>query len=192
MGVSLQEAKGELLGSLKAKVEKSDLIGVSVRGATPEAAGRFADVVVAELASVHAKMAEPTVDRWRKELNEVEQELKQANSETERLSLLLGEQWRSTNDNNLYRAVLASNILLTREADLRTFRDRKRVLQEELSPERTFPTAPFGRIEISKRPVFPKKSLFAAAGLMIGLFMGMSLSVLRHVGTRKSAPSKTD
>ena len=195
MGVSPEGATlkaGVLLGSLQAKIEKSDLVGVRVRGATPEATAHFADAVVAELASVHAKMAAPTIDRWHKELDEVEQGLKQANSEAERLSLLMAEQWRSTNDNNLYRAVLASNILLAQETNLRAFRERKRALQEQLSPERTFPTAPLGQIEISRRPVSPKKPLFAVGGLVMGLFIGASLSVLKHAGTRRSARIKTD
>lgn len=179
-----------LVGSLKAKIEKSDLVGIRVRGGTPEEAMRFTDAVVAELASVHSKMAEPTIDRWRKELEEVQLELKRANSEAERLSIVLGEQRSSANDNSLYRAVLASNILLAREGNLRTFRERKRALQEQLSPERTFPTSPLGRIEISKQPVFPKKSLFAVAGLVIGLFIGVLYSVVISAGTRRSVRVK--
>lgn len=187
MGVSPGESspKASLLrDGLKVKVEKSDLVGVRVRGASPDEAARFADAVIAELASVHARMAEPTLQRWRGEIEEIDAELKRGGREMDRLSDLLGRQSGATQTAALSQAVL-SNILLSRETELRGFRERKRVLQEQRSPERTFPTASLGRVDISARPVSPKKSLFAAAGLMIGVFMGVLLSVLRHGGRPK-------
>lgn len=195
MGGSQGEANlkaGKSFGSIKVKLEKSDLVGVRVRDATPEGAARFADAVVAEVARVHAKMSEPTIDRWRKELDEIDRGLKQANSEAEQVSHFLSEPGRSINDNNLYRAVLASNTLLAREVNLRALRERKRALQEQLSPERTFPSAPFGRIEISKQPVFPSKVFFVVAGLLVGSLMGVLLSVLRHVSRRRNAQINTN
>lgn len=192
MGVSIREPKGIFFGSLKAKLEKSDLVGVSVRGATPEVTASFADAVVKELASAHSIVAKPTIERWHKELDEIEMELKQANTESARLALLLGENQNAVTDKNISRYVLASNILLARESNLRAFRERRRALQEQLSPERTFTTTPLGRIEVSKQPVSPNKQLIGLAGLVIGLCIGALLSVLWHTGTRKSAQINTD
>lgn len=190
MGFSPDESspKSSLLrDGLKVKVEKSDLVGVRVRGASPDEAARFADAVIAELASVHARMAEPTLQRWRGEIEEIDVELKRGGREIGRLSGLLERQSGATQTAALSQAVL-SNILLSRETELRGFRERKRALQEQLSPERTFPTASFGRVDISAQPASPKKALFVAAGLMIGVFVGVLLSVLRHGGVRRNAP----
>jgi len=182
IGVSPDESlpKASLLrNNLKVKVEKSDLVSVRVRGASPDEAARFADAVIAELASVHAKMAEPTLQRWRSEIEDIDMELKRGSREIERLRDSLEKQSRVTQPASIFQAVLASNILLSREIELGTLRERKRALQEQLSPERTFPTASLGRTEVSTRPVFPSKPFFAVSGLAIGLLIGVLLSALK-------------
>lgn len=192
MGVSPDESnpKASLLrNSLKVKVEKSDLVGVRVRGASPDEAARFMNAVIAELVSVHAKMAEPTLQRWRSETEEIDVELKRGDRELERLRGSL-ERRSGAQTASMFQAVLTSNILLSRETELRGFRERKRALQEQLSPERAFPTSTLGRIEVSTRPVFPKKPLFAVGGLVIGLLMGVLLSVVRGAGTRRNVRVK--
>ena len=50
----------------------------------------------------------------------------------------------SLNEKSFSQAALLSNILLAREAELKNSRDRKRVLEEQLSPERTFSTMELG------------------------------------------------
>lgn len=192
MGVSPDESnpKASLLrNSLKAKVEKSGLVGVRVRGASPDEAARFADAVVAELVSTHAKMAEPTLQRWRSEIEEIDMELKRGDREIERLRGSLERQAGIDQTASLFQAVV-SNILLSREKELREVRERKRELQEQLSPERTFPTASLGRVNVSTRPVFPRKPLFAVGGLVIGLLMGVLLSVVRSAGARRNVRGK--
>lgn len=187
MGLSPDESNlkaGLLHDGLTVKVEKSDLVGVRVRGASPDEAARFADAVIAELAGVHARMVEPTLLRWRGEIEEIDMELKRGGREIERLSGLFEKQLGVTQAAALSQAVL-SNILISREAELRGFRERKRTLQEQLSPERTFPTALLGKVDISARPVSPKRSLFAAAGLIIGVLVGVLLSVLRPADARR-------
>ena len=192
MGISPDESnpKASLLrNSLKAKVEKSGLVGVRVRGASPDEAARFADAVVAELVSTHAKMAEPTLQRWRSEIEEIDMELKRGDREIERLRGSLERQAGIDQIASLFQAVV-SNILLSREKEVRGVRERKRELQEQLSPERTFPTASLGRVNVSTRPVFPRKPLFAVGGLVIGLLMGVLLSVVRSAGARRNVRGK--
>lgn len=170
---------GLLRNALNVKIEKPDLLHLSVRGTSREMAEQLASATIEELKGVHAKMAEPTIARWRKELDDVTLELERASGEFERLSRLLDMQSNSITDRNLYQAVLASNILLSREAELRGFRERKHTLQEQLSPERTFSTSSWGQIKVSEQPVSPKKSRFAAGGLVIGLLMGILLALWR-------------
>lgn len=191
MGVSPNEA-GLLRDGLKVGMEKSELLSLHVRGVSQKAAEQLVSATMAELKEVHAKMAEPTLDRWRKELDEINLELGQVGSESDRLSHLVGGQSSSVSDRTFYLSVLASNILLSRETELRKLRERKRLLQEQLSPERTFPTAAWGGVEVSGQPVFPKKSIFAAVGLIIGLLIGVLLSVLRHTGARRNTQIRTD
>lgn len=182
IGASGEESnpKASLLSrSLKVKVEKPDLIGVRVRGASPGDAERFVNGVIAELAMVHTKMAQPTLKRWLNEAEEVNLELQRLGSETVRIRSQLEGQAHMKKNDSTFPIVSASYVLMLREAELRSLRERKRVLEEQLSPEKTYATSPLSGIYVATQPVSPNKSFFTVAGLVAGLFVGGLLSVVR-------------
>jgi uncharacterized protein involved in exopolysaccharide biosynthesis len=170
--------------TLKVKLEKSELISLSLRGKSPDEVKRHMDAVINELKNIHVKMSVPTINRWHQELEFVELALKQANTKTEQVANLLGNQSDLLNDRNFSQTALLSNILIAREEELRAFHARKRMLEERLSPERTFATNVLGRVDVSQEPVFPRKSLFAVVGIFTGLVLAMMLPILRSVGFR--------
>lgn len=165
--------------TLKVKLEKSDLVNLSIRGSSPETAKQNMSAIINEIESIHNKMLEPTVHRWQQELASIQSELDQANAKQERLEKSLNGQTGSLNDKNFSQAALLSNILLAREAEFKNLRDRKRMLEEQLSPARTFSTEVIGRVEVSEDPAYPKKPLFAALGLFFGLLIALFWSVLQ-------------
>ena len=175
--------------SLKVKLEKSDLIGLTIRGSSPEVAKQHMSAVINQIKSIHTKISAPTIQRRQQELASIQLELKKANAESERLVKSLDGRTDSLNEKSFSQAALLSNILLAREAELKNSRDRKRVLEEQLSPERTFSTMELGRVEVSEKPVFPKKSLFALAGLFLGLLFAVLWSALKSISARKNLPA---
>lgn len=177
--------------TLKVKLEKSELLNLTLRGMSPDEAKLHMSAVVNELKKIHARISVPTISRWHQELASIERELKQANTEAEGLAKSLDSQSNLINDKNFSQVALLSNILIMREVELREFHDQKRMLEERLSPERTFDTNVLGRIEISTKPVFPKKSLYILAGLVTGLLLGALLLILRSVGSRNDALIKS-
>jgi len=190
LGVSTDEDNADaklFRDSLNVKLEKSELISLTLRGPSADEVEQQMSAVVNELKNIHLKMSAPTISRWHQELETFELELKRANTEAERLAKSLDGRSDSFNDRNFSQAALLSNILIARQGELRAFRDRKLELEERLSPERTYATDVLGRIEISTKPVFPKKSLFTLAGLFTGLFFGVLLSILRSSGSRSDA-----
>lgn len=176
--------------SLKVKLEKSELINLKLEAGSADEAKLKMNAVVNELKEIHKKMSSPTITRLQQELVTIDLELSHASVESERLRKSL-EASNSQNEITFSQAALVSNLLLAREGELRGLRDRKRVLEEQLSPERTFSTDIFGRVEVSTEPVFPKKLLFAAAGLLLGLILSVLLT-LRHVSLRKPVLNKSD
>lgn len=172
--------------SLKVKLEKSELITLTLRATSPSEAEQNMNAVVNELKRVHNNMATSTVNRWHQELAATEQELQRANTESERLTKALDGYAVSINEKIFSQATLLSNILLTREQEIKNIQDRKRILEERLSPERTFQTDVLGRVEISEQPVFPKKTLLAVAGLVIGLLISVLIVVIGASGSRKN------
>lgn len=172
--------------TLKVKLEKSDLISINIRSLSADSAKLHLSTVVDELKSIHTKMLAPTINRWHQELAAIQFELKRSSIDLERLTKSLDGRSESLNPSSFAQAALVSNIMIAREEELRDFRDRKLILEEMLSPERTFVTSVIGEIEVSNKAVFPKKSLFAMAGLLIGLFLAALFSMLRTIGRSQS------
>jgi uncharacterized protein involved in exopolysaccharide biosynthesis len=177
--------------ALKSKLEKSELISLALRGSSPNEVKRNMNAVITQLKKTHIKMAAPIIDRWHQELASIDLELNQSKAEAERFKKIMDGRPGSLSEKSFSQAVLLSNILIAREGELRSLRDHKHILEEQLSPEQTFDTDILGQVEVSTKPVFPKKSLFAVAGLFIGLLLGILFSMLRSIGSRMGASIKS-
>lgn len=171
--------------TLKVKLEKSDLISINIRSLSAGSAKLHLSAVVDELKSIHTKMLAPTTNRWHQELSTIQLELKRSSIDLERLTKSLDSRSESLNPSSFAQAALVSNIMIAREEELRDFRDRKLILEEMLSPERTFVTSVIGQIEVSNKSVFPKKSLFVLAGLLLGLLLGALIAMTNNIATKK-------
>ena len=171
--------------TLKVKLEKSDLISINIRSLSSDNAKLHLSAVVDELKSIHTKMLAPTTNRWHQELSTIQLELKRSSIDLERLTKSLDGRSESLNPSSFAQAALVSNIMIAREEELRDFRDRKLILEEMLSPERTFVTSVIGQIEVSNKAVFPKKSLFVLAGLLLGLLLGALIVMTNNIATKK-------
>lgn len=156
--------------SLKIKLEKSELISLSVNANSRAQANALMQGVVNQLNTVHYKMSYPTITRLKLELDSANNEIKLADEESKKFSKVLDTQSENVTDMKFSQTVLLSNIRMSKAQEYRNFRDNKRMLEEKLSPERTFPTHVLGRVEVSKKPAFPKYSMFIPAGLFLGLF----------------------
>lgn len=174
LGLSTREDDGAangFRGALKVKLEKSDLIALSIRGSSQSEAKNNLSAVIAEVKKIHSQMLRPSIKRLEQELAAIEQTLKKTNAESERLVKSLDGRTDTLSDKSFSQAALLSNILLVRESELNNARDRKQNLEEALSPERTFSTKEIGRVEVTEKPVYPKKSIFAILGTFIGLLL---------------------
>lgn len=195
LGVPLGDKNNKAIyfhDTLKAKLEKSLLVSLALRSASPDEARRNMNAVIKQLKNIHAKMAMPTLDRWHKELASIDYDLKKSSIELERLTKIQKKWSDSLDEKSFSQAILLSSILLAREEELRSLLERKRIFEEQLGPERTFDTDVLGQVEVSTNPVFPKKSLFVISGLLIGLFFGLLFSLKSTVSTRMSVSIKTD
>jgi LPS O-antigen subunit length determinant protein (WzzB/FepE family) len=187
IGLSLDEDddKNELFRkTLKVKLEKSDLISINIRSLSADSAKFQLSTVVDELKSIHTRMLAPTINRWHQELDTIQLELKRSSIDLERLTKSLDGRSESLNPSSFAQAALVSNIMIAREEELRNFRDRKLILEEMLSPERTFVTSVIGQIEVSNKAVYPKKQLFVLAGLLLGLLLGAVFVITNNIAKK--------
>ena len=87
------------------------------------------------------------------------------------MAILLNGTKESLSEITFSQAALLSSVLLVCEAELKNSRERKNELEAQLSPEFTFATKEIGRVVVSEKPVFPKKSTFVILGTFIGLLL---------------------
>lgn len=167
--------------SLKVKLEKSELISLSVNANSRAQANAMMQGVLNQLNTAHYKISYPTIARLKLELVSVNNELKFADVEMKQLSKTLEIQSEKTIDMKFSQFVLLNSLRMSKEEEYRNFRDSKRMLEERLSPERTFPTHVLGRVEVSKNPVYPNYTIFGSAGLVLGLFAGLLYILARSL-----------
>lgn len=172
---------------LKVKLEKSELISLSLRNTSANKAQLQLNAVIDQLELIHTKISAPITSSWHQELASIDAELKQANIESERLTKSLELQSGSLNVKGLILPMAVSNLLLARSGELASLRNRKISLEFALNPKNTFDTTSLGSVDISEKPVFPKKSLFAIGGLVIGLLLGILWSMLGVAVSKRAA-----
>ena len=172
--------------NLNVKLEKSELISLSLKALSRAEAIKNMQEVVNQLNKSHIRMSRPTVSRLELELVSVNDELKLADKDMKQLSKTLEIQSEKITDMKFSQSVLLNSLRISKEQEYRNFRDSKRMLEERLSPERTFPTHVLGRIEVSKKPVYPNYSIFVGVGLLLGLFAGLLYILARGLKLKQA------
>ena len=160
-------------------LRNSDLIELSVRGYSPANASRILQQYVRSLIEEHGYLAKPTLERLSEEMRQVQADLSAAQARQSELAKQSRERYQVNIAGKFSENVLLDNMLSTNAADVRLLQQRRNTLQEQLNPERTFNTRMIGETEISREPVFPKRSLFAVSGGLIGLLLGLIWTVWR-------------
>ena len=172
--------------NLNVKLEKSELISLSLKALSRAEAIKNMQEVVNQLNKSHNRMSYPTISRLKLELVSVNNELKFADKEMKQLSKTLEMQTEKITDMKFSQSVLLNSLRMSKEQEYRNFRDSKRILEERLSPERTFPTHVLGRVEVSKKPVYPNYSIFVGVGLLLGLFAGLLYILARGLKLKQA------
>ncbi len=173
--------------NLNIKLEKSELISLSLKALSRAEAAKNMQEVVNQLNKSHNRMSYPTISRLKLELDSINNELKLADMEVKQFSNTLMTESDKITDMKFSQAVLFNSLRMSKEQEYRSFRDGKRMLEERLSPERTFPTHVLGRVEVSKKPVFPKYSIFIPVGLLLGLLTSLLYILVRGVNLKRAS-----
>ena len=168
-------------------VRNADLISVSARGYSEDEARRFVEAYQAHLIEVHRDLLQPSVDRASAELAQAKAALELLRQRRVELEAVAAKRPAHV-EARFSENVLLGNLLQTNDDEIRKLQTRIQVLQEDLSSSRTFNTRPLmTSVEVSDRPVFPRKSVFAGLGALIGLAVGLGLGVLGDWRKRKGA-----
>ena len=184
IGVSTESDDDQLAGQFKknlnVKLEKSELISLNLKAFSRTEAEIIMLQVVNQLNFTHNILMKPTVWRLKAELDSINEELKIAEIESKQLLKALEMQSDKNTDTKFSQTVLLNSLRISKDQEFRALKDTKRLLEEKLSPERTFATHILGNVEVSKKPVFPKYGLFIAAGMFIGLMISLLYIAIKN------------
>lgn len=158
----------------------TDLIQVKVRGDSPNQAAKWALAVVDRLKSVHERLAQPTIDRLRKQQAELKKQMKMIEEERANLLKIVSKSSEASGDSRFSANLLLSNLLVQKNAELRDFEMRRLAADEQLTSVRTYPTSLIDLVYVSENPVSPKKLLVLVLAAILGLLLGVVVALSRH------------
>ena len=165
--------------SIRTRSVGADLINVQLRGRTPEEARRFATAMVAVLRDFHERLAEPSIERMRQHLRYISIDLERSIKEQEKLQAQFMYASRRISIENALPLMLINSNLTVKDVELRKLQARKVLLEESLSPQRTFPTGLLGDAYVPDKRAFPHTGAFVGLGMLAGV-------ILRFVFARRA------
>ncbi|MFA5826010.1 MAG: hypothetical protein WC825_08565 [Gallionellaceae bacterium] len=165
------------------KVKEADLLAVAVRAPSVEMAKNQLKSSISYLQKVHSEMMAASIDTNNKTLLNIAQNIKNTSVDIEllRKKLLVSHDW------NTFDATLASSILQSKSAELRAFIQQRLVLEEQMSPTRTYTTRMVGDIYVSAEPVSPNKRLIIGLAVLLGLFGALVVVFVHNAITSQSS-----
>ena len=165
--------------SLKA-LGVTDLIQVRVRAGSRDQAQTWANAVVDRLREVHERLAQPTIDRLRKQQSELKKQMRIIEEERTNLLKIVSKSSETSGDSRFSANLLLSNLLLQKNAELRDFEMRRLAADEQLTSVRTYPTSLIDRIYVPENPASPKKLLIVMLAAVLGLILGIIVAFMRN------------
>lgn len=164
------------------QVKGSELVGVSLRGPSAEKANDIIQSVIANLQKTHTEMMAVSVEKNIKQLQILAEDIKKASIETD----LLRKKLFATHNWNAFDATLSATLLKDKSAELREMIQRKLVLEEQLTPSRTYTTRVVDEVYVSEGPVSPNKPLIIGLAVLLGLFGAIVFAFAHNAIASKS------
>jgi len=159
------------------------LIELKASGVSVDDAKKIADASIQELASRHAEVAKPIIDKLRLDLTIAKEKLASAEKELEGINKLVAN--AGVKDDRFTQLSLMTALRVQKEAELFGQRQAIMALETALSAPATQPAKAIEEAFVTDRPLSPKKSLLIAIGLIGGLLAGV-ISIFVTDGWRRA------
>ncbi|GAB3629041.1 hypothetical protein PTE30175_04231 [Pandoraea terrae] len=170
------------------QVRGTDLVAIQARGSSPEEARRFVETYQQHLIDVHKALQQPVVAQLQAQIAEYKQSLQQMQQHGTSIEAAMDKQINAVGakaTNDLLSGILVQSSLEASDK----LRNQIHMLENDLTASRTFNTKPLAEgIQVSDRPVYPKKPIFGGWGALLGFLTGLSVSMLRDRRRSKTPP----
>lgn len=162
------------------QVKGTELVELKLRSNSPNRAKNLIHNAIVIVQSVHSEMLAVTRERNIKQIQLLDQDIQSVTAE---LAQLRQKLTRSNNWNS-FDATLVATVLQSKALDVRDMTQKKLLLEEQISPTRTYTTRVVGEIYVTEEPVSPNKLLIVALALMVGLVGAMVIAFSHNALTR--------
>lgn len=153
-----------------------DLVQVKVRGYSPQQADRLIAATVAYLRKVHEKLAASSILRLKQQLAKLDAQIAEIQAERAGMLKKFDAKKIGTPAERFMEGIVLDNIVVQLDATLRGLDRTRMAYDEQLSPERTYPTSLVENVYVSPKPVFPKKALTVTLAGVLALFVGVFMA----------------
>lgn len=167
------------------QIKGTELIEIKLRGPSSDEAGELLQSVIGRLQQTHEEMMASSIEIYKKELQVLVDDISKVGLEVE----LLKKKLLATHNWNAFDATLAATLLNSKSLDLRNMAQRKMLLEEQLTPTRTYTTRVVGEVYISEGAVSPNKILIVAIAALLGLFGAIVIALTHNSITSKASGS---
>jgi hypothetical protein len=166
-------------------VSGTDLVEVRVRSDSPAGAAEFVQGVARALADTHQVMGGESLARLKEQRATLAARLARMRVSQEEFEKKVLPRVAGAGDRDFMQHVVAANILVQRDAELRKLEEELFVLDEAAGPLKTYPTALIAEVSAGNGPVAPRRYGPAAGGALISLLL-VALFLVRRLETQPS------
>jgi uncharacterized protein involved in exopolysaccharide biosynthesis len=167
------------VNSLKGNaIQNTDFISLSIRGYTANEARNSLKAVVKEIQAAHILITMPLKNRTFKESLVTTTAL--ANT-TREIAELKSQMTQINKSNSAFApSIVAINLLTAKETEEQSLQSQHIQDSARLDAFDEQATTLVNTIDVSTKPVFPKRSIFLAIGALLGLLVGTWLAILKY------------
>lgn len=164
------------------QIKGTELIEVRLKAPSAEMAEGMMLGLVASLQKVHNEMMRVSIEKYHKQLQILSEDIQQTEIDTKYLKrkLLATHNWSN------FDATLMATTLQSKINDLRVLIQNKLLIQEMISPSKTYTTRVIGEVNVSEGPVSPNKTLIVEWAIVIGLLCAVVVAFARNAIATKS------
>ena len=161
--------------TLVAKIQKAtpSMIEVRVVTGSPDSSKKIAELSTARLIRRQTELASRVVAKVEFELSVLKEKLGKSESDLTVLSKAIDP--TNVKNDTFSQLSLLTSLRMQRESDSFALRQSIYALENSLLPPLTQPARVLEDIFVSNKPVFPKKGVLLAMGLVAGLLVGVML-----------------
>ncbi|RDU96041.1 hypothetical protein DWV00_25675 [Trinickia dinghuensis] len=173
---------------LASGIPGTNLFSMSVRGLSQEEAKTTLEVAQNQLIATHAEVVDAVRGRLQNQLKTVDTNISKLQAAQDaQLQTLKRVSASKDTGNGAVQALLSDMVDATTVAQLQMAQQRRAQLVGQLGADRTYNTRVIGDTTVSRRPITPKRPVFAGVGALLGLFAGLLIAGRRYVGAKRTA-----